>query len=651
MMDDEIRKSLIKGFLEEAGELLAELERSLLDLAEKPRDRDLVGRVFRALHTIKGNSSMFGFNRVSDFTHELEWVFSRVNRDKLAVTRELVDLSLQARDRIVEMIRLGTEGDQEPAAGDTALVNRVRALVREPGGGQEQEGELPVTPGAGESPVTYHVRFRPFPAFFSTGADPVALLRELSSMGPCRVTALIDDIPEIERLDPQSCVTGWDVILATSRDPQAIREVFLFAQGRCELSIDAIDREEAPDRPRKSKSGEDMLDSIRVGSSKLDELVNLVGELVTVQARLSSAVQGGGNADITYVAEEIERLTAQLRDNVFDIRMVPIGAFFARFRRLVHDLSHEMGKEVDLVTEGEKIELDKTIIARLGDPLMHMIRNSISHGIETSAGRRAAGKPPRGMVRLAAAQAGADIVIRLEDDGAGLDRDAIRRKARELGLIGTNDDPPDDLLFSFILRSGFTTAREVSSISGRGVGMDVVRKGIEDLKGSLALESRPGKGTTFTITLPRTLAIIQGLLVGVGEESYVIPLDDVQECVELLQGSATLKEGQIILLRGEVVPYLRLRDMFGVAGERPALEQVVVAVTSGGRKVGLAVDRVMGEQQTVVKGLGRMLRKTEGLTGATILGDGSPALILDVSRLAYLAGRGEEGVVRWTAES
>ncbi|WP_027192479.1 chemotaxis protein CheA [Fundidesulfovibrio putealis] len=386
------------------------------------------------------------------------------------------------------------------------------------------------------------------------------------------------------------------------------------------------------DRPKATEPGQ----SLRVEAAKLDNLVNLVGELVIAQARLTQIASELAHGGLAEVSEEVERLVGELRDNTLSIRMLPIGTTFSRFRRLVRDLSSELGKQIELMAEGGETELDKTVIEQLGDPLVHLLRNSIDHGIELPQERMAAGKPPRGAIRLSARQAGGSVLIRIEDDGRGLDPERIRTKAAQRGLIAPECSLTDQDTYQLIFSPGFSTAETVTSVSGRGVGMDVVKRAIQNLRGAIEIDSQPGRGTAITISLPLTLAIIDGLLVRAAGEFYIIPLSMVEECVELCANNGLPGHGgcrnRTLNVRGEIIPYIRLRETFHLAGEPPKLEQVVITCHDGGR-TGLAVDEVIGQQQTVIKGLGRFIGRVEGFSGATINGDGSMALILDVSQL------------------
>ncbi len=694
-------------FFEEASELLSELEDSLLELEDAPDDQELIGSVFRAMHTIKGSGAMFGFDAVSSFTHEVETVFDLVRAGTIPVTKQLIDLTLAARDQIMAMLdaaRSGKPVDDEIADGITSAL---RTLL--PQAGVENETDpghmAKVDEGVPESSTeeenSYRIRFRPELEIFSTGSNPLHLLNELSELGQCRIIAQTDALPTIHEMDPEACYVYWDIVLTTSKGINAIRDVFIFVEDTSELHIEVIDKPEATGgetetgykklgeilvergdvRPedlakalesqkrigevlveqelvnpakiqsaleeqkyvrtvRKKRKAKGALSSIRVASPKLDQLVNLVGELVTVQARLSQVAVSRNDPQLIFLAEEVERLTGELRENTMSIRMLPIGTTFSKFRRLVRDLARDLGKEVTMTTEGAETELDKTVIEKLNDPLVHLIRNSIDHGIEPPDVREAAGKSREGTVHLSAVHSGAHVLIRISDDGAGIDPEVIRTKAMEKGLISPDMEMTDKEIFSILFTPGFSTAKTVSNVSGRGVGMDVVKTNIESLRGTIDLTSEKGKGTTVTLKLPLTLAIIEGLLARIGDEHYVLPLSTVEECIELASRDGDgAGRRRLANIRGEIIPYIHLREQFRIEGERPDIEQIVVTRVDGDR-IGLVVDEVIGEQQTVIKTMGRLCNGLREISGATILGDGTVALILDVPNLIHGAVTG-----------
>lgn len=685
-----------EAFREEARELLIELETSLLELEKTPADADLIGRVFRAMHTIKGSGAMFGFDEIASFTHGIETVYDAVRNGRIPITKALIDQTLRAGDQIRRMV---DAPDGAPAADEQtqAIVQSFRDMLSE--GSDTAKKEAGPTPSTGKSGVeavdrqtTYRIRFHPGKGLFASGTNPLLLLRELCELGTGRIVALTEEIPPLDEIDPEACYTSWDVILTTRQDKNAIRDVFIFVEDDCELKIDVIDEERdagadhgagrigeilidrgviKPEALQEAlgahkRIGEILIDSgavgadqveaalveqqhvrevrekrqakesattIRVPAERLDRLVNMVGELVTVQSRLSQLSSQANDSSLIQVAEEVERLAAELRDNTMSIRMLPIGTMFSKFERLVRDLSAELGKEILLTTEGAETELDKNVIEKLNDPLVHLIRNCIDHGIEKPQVRMEAGKPARGMVRLEAEHSGANVLIRISDDGAGLDGEAIRSKAIEKGLVTPEAALSEKELFSLILMPGFSTAKQVTSVSGRGVGMDVVKRGIDALQGTIDVSSIKGAGTVIILKLPLTLAIIDGLLVRIGTSHYIMPLSAIEECVELTRKDVEAAHGKHLAeIRGELVPYIRLRDQFGIDGDIPEIEQIVTARING-QRIGFVVDEVVGEHQTVIKSLGRIYRTVEAVSGATILGDGRVALIMDLPKL------------------
>ncbi|MBK8084155.1 MAG: chemotaxis protein CheA [Devosia sp.] len=638
-------------FRQEARELLEQLELGLLDLEQTPADTDLVNSVFRALHTIKGSGAMFGFVEVAAFVHEFETAFDRVRKGLSPVTAALVPIALGAKDHVHVLIETGGSA----ATAGEPILSALRGLVA--------EGE-PVpstaTPAAMRRPRRYPLahplhlaRRRP-----AHGTNPMLLLAEIGELGPCEVSALVDAVPELELIDPEVSYLGWQIDL-THPDPRAaLDDVFLFLKDGMELSIEplpaeaargdvaplgAVDPVSAPpakrdtvgeiERADTGRAGTDRSQSLRVPAERLDELMDRVGELVIAQARLSQMAAGSSDTNLKSIAEELERLSSGLRDTTMGIRMVPIGTLFGRFRRLVHDLSHDLGQHVEFVTTGEDTELDKTVIERLADPLVHLIRNAVDHGLESPETRARAGKPVCGTVRLSAVHTGAEVAISVSDDGGGLNTERIRAKAEEQGLIAADARIPDAELHQLLFHPGFSTASEITSVSGRGVGMDVVKRTIDSLRGNIDMSTRPGLGTSATLRLPLTLAIIDGMLVRVGSGRYTIPLSAVEECVELPASADTQAQGRNFLnIRGALVPFLRLRELFRVT-RPPDPHQKVVIVSSGEFRVGLVVDQIIGNNQTVIKSLSKLHADIETFSGATILGDGTVALILDPSHL------------------
>lgn len=702
------------GFREEAYELLNTLEQSLLELENHPHDTDVIGAVFRTMHTIKGSAAMFGFETISEFTHHVESMLDDVRSGALNVESALIDFVLQCRDHIRHMLdepddpRIGEQSKQLLSQMEL-LVAQIRSRANPPNvydqplrtraiGGDasgleaETRGDQPehLNVHGDGLPRTFHIRFQPHPEMLRGGANPILLLTELHELGECTVLPQLGTIPSLDEVDPERVYVSWDVFLTTTAPLQTVQDVFVFVTDQCDLRIRMVDEiepesdadykrlgqilvdrgvvpsevvteaigeqrrlgellsghgvaqqeiesalkeQEHVRRTRQKAQTEALGNTLRVPSEKLDELVDLVGELVTLQARLSQTIAavtlGVEGTDAVMLTENLERLIGALRDHTMSIRMVPMAATFGRFKRLVRDLSQELGKEVELITEGGETELDKTVIDRLHDPLVHIIRNSIDHGIERPAKRTALGKPAAGVLRLEARHVGANVVVAVRDDGAGLNRERILARARERGLLAPDAQPSDQEIDELIFHPGFSTAEQVTAVSGRGVGMDVVKRELEAIGGSAAVVSTPGVGSTVTLTIPLTLAIIDGLLVQVGPERFVIPLTNVEECIEYY-GSNEARG--VVKNRGALLPVIDLRSDFGISGAPPDIQQAVVVQSAIG-SVGIIVDAVIGDHQTVIKNLGRLYQHIEGISGATIMGDGNVALIIDVQRL------------------
>jgi two-component system chemotaxis sensor kinase CheA len=633
-------------FRQEAQELLEVLEQALLDLEHTPTDTDLVDTAFRALHTIKGSGAMFGFDAVAAFTHHVETAFDLVRKGKVTASRDLIAVTLTAKDHMRLLIERPETADAEEGA---AILQALSVIV---------EGS-PASPSAEPGAATWRIQFRLARDAMAMGTNPLLLLDDLRSLGTATVTAQSDTVPPLEELVPTDCYLGWGVVLSTAQPRAAIEDVFMFVIDDMDLKITQIGAADEPIAPAPAQPETEApapqpveakpppataeqpqpvraaktADSIRVPAERLDDLMDRVGELMIAQSRLSQVAANSNDAEVKEVAEEIERLAVELRDTTMGVRTMPIGSLFGRFRRLVHDLAQQLDKQIVLTTNGEETELDKTMIERLNDPLIHLIRNSIDHGLEAPEARIAAGKSPHGHITLSARHAGTEVLVSIVDDGRGLDRARIQARAEEQGLLPAGAKPSDSELFQVLFQPGFSTAREVTSLSGRGVGMDVVKRAIEGLRGKIDVTSTSGKGTVMTLRLPLTLAIIDGLLVRVGAGRYVLPLSAVEECVELSTAEDARQHGRSFLnIRGDLVPYLRLRELFRTSTP-PDPYQKVVIVSAGGQRVGLVVDQVIGNHQTVIKSLSKLHADSETFSGATILGDGAVALILDVAHL------------------
>jgi two-component system chemotaxis sensor kinase CheA len=693
-------------FREEAFELLTHLEDTLLELESQPLNGELINAAFRAIHTVKGSAAMFGFDNVSRFAHEMETALDLCRNGTLSITKEFIGLALKGRDQLRQLMEFEGPLPEAVSSESESLLTRFKEFADK---GRPQAAPKPqasphsapeAAPAAALITRTFRISFKPQEGIFKNGTKVLNLIEELAALGQADVIPHMEKLPSLAELDPEACYTWWEILLTAAVDENAIRDIFIFVEDLSELKIDVasgkpegepvrlgeilVDRGDVSSGAirealgSQKKLGEVLVEqkivskpqvesalaeqehlkkvqeravesstaSIRVASDKLDALVDLVGELVTLQARLSQTSLVLKDASLSSIAEQFERLISQLRDNAMSIRMLPIGSTFNKFRRLVRDLSLELGKEMELVTEGAETELDKTVIEKLGDPLVHLIRNSVDHGIERPDLREKAGKPRTGTIRLVARHSGAYVLIQVSDDGKGLDRDAIKAKAIERGFIAANQEVADAELYNLIFEPGFSTAKMVTNVSGRGVGMDVVKREIDSLGGTAQLSTEIGRGMTVTLKIPLTLAIIDGLLVRIGREFFVVPLSSVDGCIEMRAESLMkLGERRIISYRDELVPYINMRSFFdfgegeGETEGEPEVEHIVIA-SAQDRRVGLVVDQVVGDSQIVIKPLGRMYRDVDGVSGATILGDGTVALILDVNRLAAVVQRG-----------
>jgi two-component system, chemotaxis family, sensor kinase CheA len=665
-------------FRQEASELFETLEAALLDLCHRPDDRELVDSAFRALHTIKGSGAMFGFDKVASFTHEFETAFELVRKGEIRPTQELIAVALSAKDYIRALIEAPDSTDS--IIGD-AILDDLKRFVPSVSGSVKPANAEAAAQASRSAGWQLHLEFDSH--ILCNGSNPLDLLEDLSKLGPCFVVPVTDDVPLLDELEPEYCYLKWHVTLHADCDKAAIDDVFMFVADEMKLTLkpltgaklpplappqplpvssavqpaaaatktpappvsDAAVTVEShggdgrlgePKREELKRTEERGIATVRVQAERLDELMDRVGELVIAQARLSQLAAAGSDLSIKMIAEEIERLAASLRDTTMGARMVPIGSLFGRFRRLVHDLSRDLKKPVEFITSGEDTELDKTMIECLADPLVHLIRNAIDHGIEDSAARAEAGKAEPGRIELQAVHSGAQVLVTVRDNGGGLDTGRIRAKAEEQGLIAPGASLSDYEIHQFLFHPGFSTAQTVSALSGRGVGMDVVKRTIENMRGSIDLSTKPGQGTSVTLRLPLTLAIIEGLLIRVGEGRYIIPLSAVEECVELTAADQRARGRSFLNMRGNLVPFLRLREILQAEGP-PEVHQKNIIISTGETRVGLVADQIIGNHQTVIKSLSKLHSDVTIFSGATILGDGSAALILDVTQLVALA--------------
>ena len=686
-----------ESFFTESTEHVETIESGLLELEQRPQDLDLLNRIFRAAHSIKGNAGMFNFAAIGGLTHKMENVLDLLRNEQMPVTPHVIDVLLRALDGLKSLLDAAQGGAEADEAAIQGVEQELQACQDGP---QAEQVATPVqeTSREGASSVRpwrlIKIDWVPLPELFQRGLDPAQIFKELHDLGSIKVLQVrTDKIPPLEAMDPEQCYLSWAIELETDAAVSEVDTVFDFVRDGSELTIiDCAPKQAEPYRrvgeillaegvvtpgeisdglAKQKPLGEILVEekkatpqqvdkalqkqkqlkkgeaaSIRVDTEKIDKLINLVGELVITQSMITDLGEKFTMDQLSVLQERIvqlERNTRELQERVMSIRMMPIGSAFHRFPRLVRDLSGKSGKQIQLVMSGEETELDKTLIEAIGDPLTHLVRNSADHGLEGQEERVAAGKPERGTIRLHAYHDGGNICVAVEDDGRGLNRDKIVKKAVERGLIADGANMSDEDVYQLIFRAGFSTADTITDVSGRGVGMDVVKRNIEGLGGSVGIESTLGKGSKLTLKLPLTLAIIDGMTVRVGEENYIIPLITVTESIRPKSSELqrVVGKGEVVHLRGEWVPVVRLYEVFNTKPDfTDPSKALLVIVEAEGRRVAVLVDELTGQQQVVIKSLEENYRKIDAISGATILGDGQVALILDVSGLAKLARAG-----------
>ncbi|MCZ6644221.1 MAG: chemotaxis protein CheA [Gammaproteobacteria bacterium] len=681
-------------FFEEAEELVETMERELLEMIFDSEDPEKINDVFRAAHSIKGGAATFGFSAIAEVTHVMETLLDGVRGGSEDVGRDLIDMLLRGVDCVSDMLKRSKKGQEL----DTARADEVKDALKEfldasglasktavEGSADSSTPESKPTEATESATTnTFYIMFKPDPTLFYTGNDPMHILRGLRLLGSLDVNVQTRALPPFEEFEADKIYLSWDLVLETQSVEDVVREEFAWVADVCDLEVKLLHPGEIPphieaqlaekaETKAETKTAGSTADvpqaemveagatrgrerkttvetsSIRVGTEKIDELINLVGELVITQAMLSQMGKDVFSCDQEKLQEGfalLERNTRELQENVLQIRMVPVSQVFNRVPRMIHDLSSRLGKSIELQLTGEHTEIDKTVMEKVGDPLMHIVRNAIDHGIETPAARRAAGKPDTGVLKLNAYHSGGSIIIDVGDDGAGLNTDRILEKARENGLVGENEALSDANIHDLIFQPGFSTVTEVTDISGRGVGMDVVRRNIQAVDGTVELSSEPGKGSTVSIRLPLTLAIVDGQLVSIGSQIFVVPLISIIESIQMQPEnlSSIAETDKLYRIRGEYVPIISLARLLNVQAENDASrERLIVFVDGRQGKIGLLVDELLDQQQVVIKSLESNYQRVEGVSGATILGDGTVALILDIGGLVSMSLRGNCG--------
>jgi len=703
-------------FYEESFEGLDIMETELLALDVGEADLETINTIFRAAHSIKGGSGTFGLDDVANFTHVMETLLDEMREGTRDVTQNAVNILLESVDVLREMLST-LQAEQELDNERIATVKKQLddLLAGEPG--EETISENPASNSSATAEVVtepetktqasgWVIDFKPHVDMLQTGNDPVRMIRELSVLGDITVTPDMSLLPDFLLMEPENSCLAWIITLEGDIDKSAIEEVFDWVEDECDLTISpmaatgnanqkeqiveaeiiseikdpepsvtqekivtpapvaetapkpaekASVKTEATAKKAKPKASSES-SSIRVSIDKVDELINMVGELVITQSMLSQLGEDEefGESQIEKLKNglmQLERNTREMQENVMRIRMLPISFVFQRFPRLVHDLSGKLDKKIELKLSGESTELDKTVMEKIGDPLVHLVRNSLDHGIETPDVRLAAGKSETGEIHLNAYHEGGNIVIEITDDGAGLNLDKILTKAKSSGLVSENENLSEEDIADLIFRPGFSTADVVSDVSGRGVGMDVVRRNIRALGGTVDVKTTTGQGSVFTIRLPLTLAILDGQSVVVGDEVYIVPLVAIIESIQVDSNliNGITGQAEVYRLRDEYIPIVKLCDVFNVKPLNENMEDgLLVVVEAEGKKVALLVDDLLGQQQVVIKSLETNFKSIEGISGATILGDGTVALILDVSGLITISKKNAGGVKKTT---
>jgi two-component system chemotaxis sensor kinase CheA len=675
-------------FFEESFEALDSMEAALLKLSAGDVDAELINTIFRVAHSIKGGSATFGFTDVAGFTHTAETLLDQIRAGKRQVTPELVDLFLRSGDLMREMLVATKEKQPMDKARVASLHGEIETVLKSDpvpaaAAAKAAPANAPAAPAAPAAPVAaaapataagndpaglvtapagWRIRFVPGPKLLQHGNDPLRILRELQTLGACEVRVDAMKIPPLADLDAEECKMSWTVDLKGDVAEAAVRAVFEWVEGECELQIESVGGATPPgactvgapaaapaipaaiaaapakapaDAPADAARGGEG-GSIRVSIEKIDELLNSVGELVITQSvlsQLAAPLEGRDADELRNALGQLERHMRSLQESVMRVRMLPISFVFNRFPRLVRDLGQRLGKKIELRMNGDQTELDKTVLEKIGDPLVHLVRNSIDHGIEMPDVRAANGKSASGTIELNAYHKGGSVVVEVSDDGGGLKKEKILAKARERGLVAADEELSEDRIFNLIFAPGFSTADVVSDVSGRGVGMDVVKRNINELGGHVQIFSTPGKGSMVRIRLPLTLAILDGQLARVGNEVYVVPIVSIVETIQVRRElvSSIANKGEVFRLRDDYLPIVRLYDLFGIEPDHTELlDGLLMIVEADGKRVGLFVDELMSQQQVVIKSLETNFRPVTGLAGATMLGDGRVSLILDI---------------------
>ena len=688
------------AFIEEANDFVHILEESLLQLESDKHNTEIVNEIFRVMHSLKGSGAMFGFDDLSAYTHHLESLYDKVREGEIFINSALIDFTFESVDHIKHLI--SSSPDEKLNRKSQTLIDRIPTIISNSKTKEEGILESAPRAANGnrnaikkEQVKSYFIRFKPDKEILKDGTNPLYLIDELVSMGNCLVKVRDEALPALDEFDPLACYFSWDIVLSTKEDPSSIDDVFIFVSDTCEIEIEAIadfdmlENEDSKSKIEELLAKQDVsaaelkevlpkeessiliqgeieaeeseievpelqanaeeennvfsvrkmrVSTVRVKAQNLDMMINLVSELVTMQARMQTIAQEKGDLELLSVSENFQKLNRQFRDLSFEMRLVPLQNLFVKFQRLVNDVSKELNKDVDFVTEGLETELDKNVIEQISEPILHILRNSLDHGIEELEVRRELNKAEKATIQLKAFYSGADVIIQLQDDGRGIDPRKIKQIAISNGLITESAKLSDKEILELVFAPGFSTKKDVSSLSGRGVGMDVVKRKIEELRGSVDIDSELEKGTTITIRLPLTLSMIDGFLVMINTNSYIIPLSAIDKIHELRPEQLEKAFNNMVEIEGEQIPFITLKDN-SQNGSQSNSAKYLLLINFENQKVGLVVNEVFGEHQVVLKPLGHFMKTKDYFSGATILGDGKVALVIDTNKLIQYTTR------------
>ena len=644
-------------YFQECAELLDSVYVNLATL-EEASDSEAVHAIFRAVHSIKGGGGAFGYDRMVAFAHGLETLLDLLRDERIGFGPEIASLLLRATDALSDLVGAERTGDAVAQGFEDELAAELTRAASQASAAPLQQPTPAAPRPTPAEPAVWRIGFSPHASMFRNANEPLLLIRALQRLGQVTVTADLSRLPGLERMDPEAAYLAWTIDIATDAPAARLFDVFEFVSDHCDLVIEerrslpdpvepaapAPPERTAAEAPPRRVELPAASHSVRVDVEKVDRLVNLVGELVINQAML---VQLGGLLPsdmcpgLITGLETLSQHLRELQEGVMAIRTQPVRSVFSRMPRLVRELSAQLGKDVRLVVTGEGTEIDKTVIEQLADPLTHLLRNALDHGIESPAARVARDKPPQGTIHLAAEHRSGRIIIEVSDDGQGIDRERVLARARQRGLVADGATPSEEEIDNLIFLPAFSTAEVVSNISGRGVGMDVVKRNVQSLGGRINVQSRFGEGSRFTLSLPLTLAVLDGMVVSVARETFIIPLTAI---IESLRPKASdihpvVGRGDVLALRGEYVPLIPLYRCFSISGaiKDPCRGIVIIVQSEHAGRIGVMVDDLLGQQQVVVKSLESNYGSVDGVSGATILGNGRVALILDIERLRVAA--------------